>query len=147
MLTAVPAGWPSTIFIIYEDNGEIGRLNIKASSSDLILQGRPYKLQRRGMIKGDYSLESAEGVIARAKHAGMFSSVIVIEYGNHEYSLKPGGVFSGGFSLSEGSTRIGHFSQEGREFTADLSRDIPLPVRIFILWLMLQISMAAAASG
>src|SRR6266508_2834192 len=102
MLTASPKGWPSTVYSLSEDNAEIGSFNLKTASHDLFLQGSAYKLHRTGSIKGEYFMESAGKVIARAKHAGLLSGTIVIEQDGKEYDLKGAGMFSGRFGLFEG---------------------------------------------
>lgn len=145
MLTASPKGWPSTVYSLYEDNAEIGNLDLKTASHELLLQGSAYKLHRTGAIKGEYFMESGGKVIARARHAGLLSGTIVIEHNGKEYHLKGGGMFSGTFGLFEGGKRVGNLSVKGKNFTADLPQDIPLPVRTFILWVMLLIGLAAAA--
>ena len=145
MLTASPKGWPSTVYSLSENNAEIGSFNVKTASHDLFLQGSAYKLQRTGAIKGEYFIESAGKVIAHAKHAGLLSSTIVIEYAGKEYNMKGAGMFSGSFGLFEGGKRVGNLTFNGKNVTADLPQEIPLPVRTFILWLTLLIGLAAAA--
>ncbi|MBM3470135.1 MAG: hypothetical protein FJX73_05000 [Armatimonadetes bacterium] len=89
---------------------------------------------------GDFVLESGGAVLARAEKPSAFRRSFVIEHEGRRYTLRSRSAFLRAFVLLDGSAEVGSITPEGmltRRADVTLPLDLPLPVRVFIIWLVL----------
>jgi hypothetical protein len=104
----------------------------------LTVQGASYPIYREGWMTGDFILEAAGAVLARAQKPSAFLRCFIIEHAGKQYTLRAKSAFRRAFILLDESGEVGSISPEGiftRRATVDLPEEMPLPVRIFITWL------------
>jgi hypothetical protein len=84
----------------------------------------------------------------------VWRSRLIFEYVNNHYELKKASVWGSAFVLlREGVGPVGSIRSKGlfkREWTVEMPEELPLEVRVFIMWLMIILykrAMAAAGAG
>ena len=121
----------------------------------LAVQGRDYPIHREGLVGGAFFLEGDDAVMARAGKLSVLSRSLEIEHRDRHYVLKrKRAFFNRRFVLMAGDVEVGSVAVEGipsRRLRAVLPEDLPLPVRVFIIWLVAlmrkRAAKAAASSG
>jgi len=140
MLKAIPKRWFSWNFTVMEGSQPVADIDVSwwREKGLLTIQGTTYKVYREGLMSGAFILESAGAVLARAEKPSAFRNSFIIEHAGKHYTLCKKSAFRREFLLLDGSGEIGSLSPEGiftRRARVDLPEDLPLPVRVFIIWL------------
>jgi hypothetical protein len=154
MLTALPKNWLSWDFTVTERSQAVAAIDTSwwREKGVLTVQGVDYRVYREGVMGGDFILESAGSIMARAAKPSAFYRSFNIDHADRQYTLRAKSAFRRAFLLLEGDREIGSLSPEGiftRRATVDLPETLPLPVKVFIIWLsvILWKRDAAAAAG
>lgn len=106
----------------------------------LNIPGATCQAYREHFMGGDYILEEHGQSIARARKQSPFVSAFQLEYPGHSYALKRESLFCRTFVLMDDDRQIGLIKPEGvftRKADVSLPDEMPLPVQIFVLWLVL----------
>jgi hypothetical protein len=140
MLTATPVRWFSWDFVITEGTQTIAAIDVSwwREAGELAVQGRSYRVYRERLMSGAFILASAGSVLARAEKPSAFRRAFIIEHAGRRYTLRARSPFQRAFELLDGSRLVGAISPEGiftRRARVDLPEDLPLAMRVFILWL------------
>jgi hypothetical protein len=140
MLKAIPKRWFSWDFTVTEGSQPIADIDVSCWTEKglLTIEGTTYKVYQEGLLSGAFILESAGLVLARAKKPSAFRPSFIIEHVGKQYTLRAKSVFRREYLLLDGPREIGSLSPEGfftRRVRVDLPEYLPLPVRIFIIWL------------
>jgi hypothetical protein len=160
MLRAVPDGWFSYDFTVF-DRGEtpVARADLAnwRETAKLEVGGTHYEAHRKGWANGEFVLETEDGrVVAVAEKPSAWKDRFVFEHGGNRYELKKESAWRSAFVLScDGVGLVGSIRQKGffnRELTVDVPEELPLEVRVFIVWLVIilwkrEASSAAATPG
>ena len=141
MLQVVPANWYSWDFTVADESRPVADIATSwwLEKGTLAVDGATYRVYREAPLSGAFVLEGAGGVIARAEKPSVFRRELVIRHAGREYTLRPRSMFRRAFVLLDGSREVGSLTPRSaftRKAAADLPRDLPLPVRAFIVWLM-----------
>jgi hypothetical protein len=118
----------------------------------LTVAGRRYEVYRKRPMSGLFILQSDGGTVATAEKPSVWSQRLLIEHAASQYELKRRSMFSRTFDLHAGAGVVGSISARNifsRGMNIDLPESLPLPVRVFIVWLVaiLWNREAAAAAG
>lgn len=108
----------------------------------MLIEGQPYKLYREGLMSGAFVLEREGRTVVRAIKASAFRSQFDLELESHRCSLTRSSLFGRSFSVLQGGAVIGSIRPAGvftRRAIVDLPRDWPIPVQVFVFWLVLVI--------
>ena len=140
MLRATPKQWCSWNFAVTEGSQALANIDISwwREKGVLTVHGVDYRVYRERMMSGDFILEAAGSVVARAAKPSAFHRSFTIVHEGKRYTLRAKSVFRRGFVLLDGDREIGSLSPEGiftRRATVDLPQALPLPVKVFIIWL------------
>ncbi len=114
-------------------------LSLKESAT-LNLSGATYQAYREHFMGGDYLLEEDGQPIARAQKQGLFVNSFQIKYPDGTAILKKESAFGRSFLLIEGEREAGFIRPVGpfsRKADVSLPDEMPLPVQIFVIWLVL----------
>lgn len=142
-LQIAPTGMGASSFKISDGSRALAEIVIGVWHEDggLTLGGVSYRMQREQPEPRALVLEGERGVLMRAEQAKkLFSREFLIRYEGRELTLRPRGMFSRAFALLEGGREIGSLSADNiftRKATADLPGELPILLRMFIVWLML----------
>ncbi len=156
MLEAKPVNIFSGDFNIEAEEQKIAFLDISLwkESGKISIEGRPYKLYREGLMSGAFVLENEGHAIARAIKPSAFRSQFDLEINARRYSLKRDSVFGRAFSVFQDGAAVGSIRPAGlftKRTIIDLPADWPIPVQVFVFWLVLVIwkrkDRAAAATS
>jgi hypothetical protein len=140
MLKAVPKSWFSWDFTVMDESRPVAEIDVSRwrEKGLLTVEGATYQVYREGLMSGAFVLESAGSALARAEKPSAFHRSFIIEHAGKRYTLRARSAFGREFLLLDGAKEIGSLSPEGfftRRARANLPELLPLPVRIFILWL------------
>ena len=140
MLQIVPTHWYSWDVTVSDESRPVAGIALSwwREKGVLTIEGATYRLYREAPMSGDFVLEHAGSLLARAEKPSVFRREFVIRYAGREYRLRPGSMFRRAYVLLSGSRQVGSIAPKSaftRKAAADLPHDLPLPVRLFIVWL------------
>jgi hypothetical protein len=140
MLTAVPKDWFSWDFTVMEGSQAVAEIDVSwwREKGILTVRGVDYRVYRESVMSGAFILESSGSVMARAEKPSAFRRCFIIDHGDRQYTLRTQSAFERSFLLLDGDREIGSLSPKGifsRRINADLPEELPLPVKVFIIWL------------
>ena len=138
VLTLTPKRWYSWDFSVIDDARHLADLHLSnwRERGVLSIEGVDYSVFRESPL-GDFILQHAGSVLARATKPSAFQRSFVIKYKEKYYTLRAKS-FSRTFVLFDGSTQVGSLAPEScwtRRANATLPDDWPLPVKSFAMWL------------
>ena len=142
MLSAVPDGWLSWDFTIFDDQKAIAKIDLAwvREAGELYLDGSSYRFFREGLLSGAFILEQEGRVLARAEKPNALTRSFKVESNDKSYILEAESALQRKFVLRAGGQTIGAVRPEHaftRKAIIDLPADIALPVKIFMVWLTL----------
>ena len=140
MLTATPKRWFSWDFTIEEGDRPVASIDVSnwRERGTLTVDGVDHRVYREGMLTGDFILEAAGTVVARAQKPSAFRRAFLIEHHGRRYSLQTTSTLTGRMALREGDRTLGSLSRRSlftRRADIDLPPGLPLAVRVFVVWL------------
>lgn len=139
-LTLCPKHWYSWDFTVRDAQRDLGDIDMSwwREKATLSVAGQTYRAYREGLLGGDFILESAGGVLARAVKLSAFRRAFELSHDGRTYMLRPRSAFRRAFVLQEGSREVGALTPEGwlaRRTVVALPDSLPLPVKVFAMWL------------
>ncbi len=156
MLNVEPKGWFSQTFTVRDGDMQVASIDLAAfgEQAEIAIEGRPYTLRRERFASGPFLLESNGVVLARADKPQVLARLFVVENQGRPLTLKHAGGIGRKFVLLAGEQGIGSMGPQrmgGRAAVANFPSDLPLPTRVFMIWLVLilwrRAAGAAAAAG
>jgi len=142
MLKALPDSWFSWNFTIFDERSAVAKIDLAwvREAGELHVDGSSYRVYREGLLNGAFILEKEGAEIARAEKPGILFRSFKVESGGKIFMVDAESALGRKFVLSEGGQTLGSVQPEHaltRRAIVDLPEDIALPVRIFIVWLIL----------
>jgi hypothetical protein len=143
MLRAIPDRWFSRDLTVFDGERPVARVDLGGlrEVTRIEIEEVRHKAYRSGWIGGDFLLEKEGEIVARAVKPAALRNRFVIEHQEQRYELKKGSAFGRRFVLREGGREVGEVFSEGgfsltRKVRIDLPEELPLPVRVFVLWMV-----------
>jgi hypothetical protein len=142
MLQAAPRGWFSWNFVVSDGEDQIAdiRLAMLREAGELVVQNKSYRVNREGIMSGAFVLQQDDVELARAEKPSAFHRSFEIGHGGRRYTLGAESAFRRKFVLKENGHSAGSVYPVNaftRKCAVDLPSDIPLPVRVFMVWLVI----------
>jgi hypothetical protein len=142
VLRAVPKSWFSYSFDVFDRTGTrvaAADLSNWRENGKLEVGGRRY-LARHETWAREFVLEGEDGLrVAVAEKPSAWREILSLEYGGARYELRKESPWRSTFVLSrEDIGVVGSIRQKsffGRETSVELPEELPVEVRVFILWL------------
>jgi hypothetical protein len=162
MLRAVPDGWFSYNFTVFDRSGTpVARADLSKwlwlETAKLEISATSYEAYSKRLAHKEFLLEKEDGrVVAVAEKPSFWRNRRVIEHAGNRYELKKESAWRNTFVLwRDGVGPIGSVRSNGvfkREWTVELREELPMEVGVFVMWLMvimwkLTLSSAAELSG
>jgi hypothetical protein len=131
----------SNDFVITKDDSEIGLLDLKAmrEAATLHLGDEVFELGREGMMSGAFFLARGEQVIVKAEKPSALKSELEIQLGDETILLTKPSIWKTGYEVRLGEAVIGRIDRGGvmsRNVTIEVPADWPLPLQLFVYWLV-----------
>jgi len=156
MLRAVPNGWFSYDFTLFDRTGRpVARVDLAnwREKAKLEVSGTPYEAHHKAWAS-EFVLEKDGQVLAVAEKPSTWKDRFFFEHGGNRYELKKESAWGRTFELTrDGVGSVGSVRPKGafrREWTVDMPGELPLEVRVFLVWLAVLLWRRAdstAASG
>jgi hypothetical protein len=142
MLQLEPKRWYSWAFTVSGAGRPVAELDISAwrERGGLTIQGAHYTVTRQGLLSGEFRLESPGGTVATATKDGVMGRRFEVVHGGKTFTLKRRSWWARDMVLLDGEREVGAIAPAGmftRRGAADLPETVPLPLRIFFIWLAL----------
>lgn len=112
-----------------------------------------YEIYRESLWMGDFVLSGGGGVMARAAKDSAFVRAFTVRVGDRAFRLSAAHPFTRRFVLEEQGNAVGEVCPNTfftRKCRAEFPEDVPIPVCVFLFWLVVLIwrrQAAAAASS
>jgi hypothetical protein len=140
MLTAAPKNCFSWDFIVTDGSRSVATIDVSwwREHGTLTVGGVDHHVYREGMLSGDFVLQAAGVEVARATKPSAFRHVFVVEHAGRRHTLRRASMLGRRMLLLAGDRPIGSLSPQGwftRRAEVDLPSDLPLAVRVFVIWL------------
>jgi hypothetical protein len=159
MLKTIPKHWFTWNCEVLENAVPVASIDFATwgEAGELIVQGSRYRVYRESPLSGRFILEENGNFIASAEKPNPLFRAFFLEYAGHQYELKAESPLGRTFVLQEYGQSIGSIYPDHaftRKAIVDLPANIPLAVRIFMVWLVMILwrrqqrqSNAASAGG
>jgi hypothetical protein len=157
VLHAVPVSWLSGDFDVIEQGTRVGGIDVAwvREAAELTAQGVAYRAFRQGWVSGTFVLERDGVAMATADKSSAWRRVFAIRWEGTAYELASASLWRRGYMLRGGGRVVGTIrpaSWATRKAVADLPDDLPLAMRMFIVWIVLTMwrqdaQSASASSG
>jgi hypothetical protein len=118
--------------------------------AEVDIGGRAYQVQRESIIDSTFSLSSGGEVLARAQKLSVFTRTFEVTVAGRRFELRALSAFRRGFGLFQQRREVGRVmpvSWLGRKASIELPDDLPLPVQVFVFWLVIVLWRRAANSS
>lgn len=144
MLRAMQSGWFSSDLTVFDTSGmpvaRVVQANWREAATLEVGEGR-YEAHSKGWRSKEFILEAEDGrVVIVAEKPSAWSNRFVFEQGGKRYDLEKESVWGGTFVIRrEGVGLVGSVRSKGvfkREWMVDLPEEVPLEVRVFVVWLV-----------
>ena len=140
MLQIAPTHWYSWDVTVSDESRPVADIATSwwREKATLTINGATYRVYREALMSGAFVLEQAGSVLARAEKPSIFRREFEIRHAGRTYTLRRRSLFQRAFVLVDGSRQVGSIAPKNaftRKAAADLPQDLPLPVRLFIVWL------------
>ena len=140
MLQLEPTRWFSWAFTVADDGQPLGTFDISAwrERGDLTVAGQTFRIVRKGFVSGDFRLEGSGTVMATATKPSVFRREFAVTFSGRTLRLQPRSAWGRALVLREGDREVGFVQPRAlwsRRGTATMPDTLPLPVRLFVLWL------------
>ena len=141
MLEAIPTNIFSSNFRLQQNDNLLGEVSasIWRDKARLEIGEGTYELYREGQFSGDFVLEHNGNVVARARKPSAFRNQFEVELPNQLLVLRKLSLLKRRFGLFDGERQLGSIYPLGiftRRSNIDLPSDWPLPIRVFLFWLV-----------
>jgi len=139
-LTLRPKRWFSWNFAVEDAQRHVADLDVSwwRDRGTLIVNGTSYRVYREGLVSGDFVLETDGGTLARATKVSAFRRAFELSYADSTYTLRARGPFWRSFVLESGPDEVGSIIPASflrRQAVVTLPDSLPLPVKVFAMWL------------
>jgi hypothetical protein len=140
MLMLVPLSWFSWDFNVLQNGSPIAEIDIFSwqEKGVLAVGGSSYKVYREDLMSGHFILELNGALLAHAEKPSALRRSFTIQHEDKTYTLKAESAFGRTFLLLKNDRQIGSIAPAGiftRKAMVDLPDELPLPVKVFLLWL------------
>jgi hypothetical protein len=141
MLSATPRGWFSWDYAVSRNSDHLADIDISCwrEKGTLTVEGQRYGVYRERPLSGKFILESNGTILASAeKPSSLRRRLLIEDAAGRQYELKPRDMFTRTFQLHAGAAVVGSLSASGlfsRRMNVDLPETLPLPLRVFVMWL------------
>ena len=141
-MRVVPKKWYSWDFSLVSGDRTLATLDLSAwrEKADILVEGVTHRVFREGVMTGDFVLERGSQVLARATKPSAFRNAFIVTYNGKSYMQRKPSAWRRAFVLLDEERHIGSVSPLSawtRQATADLPRDWPMPIKAFIIWLVI----------
>ena len=141
-LKAIPRKWWSWTFSVFNDGREIAELSFAClrEGGGLRFCDSIYRIYRQGMFSGSFILETNGQITAYAEKPSVLHRSFTVHHAGKTYILEAESAFRRKFVLRNADSVTGSISPEkacARDARIDLPTELPLPVRLFMVWLTL----------
>ena len=146
MLEVIPDGIFSRDFSVYEKTMKVAAIHLKTfsmtSKGTLTIGNDMYRVFRNGWLSGNGILQSPTGkVLAIARKRGLFRASFLVDYTGETLLLKKMLFrFRENWVIQSGETLTGTITQHklfSRRLYFETNMQIPLEIRVFLLWLVI----------
>jgi len=140
MLKAVRKDRSPWIYQILANGAPVAEIDLSwwRESGTLSIEGKDYQVCCENLSRnGDFVMESAGTIVARAERPGLFQNSFRIECHGRQYALRRASLFGRSFILLNRDIEVGSLRPESlfsRRIDVDLPNDLSLPLRVFITW-------------
>ena len=151
-LNIAPTNWYSEVFKVSDESRPVADVALSwwRDKGELAIGGATYRARREAPLSRAFVLEGPDGVLMRAEGRGFFRPAFAIRHAGRDYTLRPKSIFRRAFVLSDGAREVGALAPRNpftRKAAVDLPPELPLPLRMFVVWLAVMSWRRAAAGG
>jgi hypothetical protein len=152
MLTAKPQSWLNWDFTLVRNGESLADIDLSfwREKGGFTVADTSYRTYREGLLSGAFILEANGAVVARAHKPSAWTRRLVIDFDGTELELRPQSAFGRGFQLVRNGRAIGSLVPQGflsRRISIELPDDLPLPIRTFLVWLVVMLWRRDANAG
>ena len=154
LLRAHPTRFFSWDYQVWDEADLSSRLELELGAfregGRVLVDGEEFIVRKEGVLGSHFILEAGTGVLAEAVKQGAFSGTFKVRVADRVFTLRAAGLFSRRYILLHGRQELGSISPSGffgRTAVVDLPADIPIPIRLFLLCLVLLLWKRAAAAA
>ena len=154
LLRAHPTRFFSWNYQVWDEADLASRLELELGAfregGRVLVDGEEFIVRKEGVLGSHFIMETESGVLAEAVKPSAIRREYRIRVADQVFTLKAAGALSRKYVLLHGSRELGSISPSGffgRTAIVDLPEDVPIPIRLFLLFLVLLLWKRAAAAA
>ena len=152
VLELVPQSVLSWDFTVLRDGSPVAEIDVSwfREKGVLTVDGVQYPVYREHVMSGAFILEFNGTQLARAEKPSALFRSFLVEHAGKAYTLKAESALFRRFILLDDDREVGSITPAGpitRRAAVDLPDDLPLSVRVFMIWLTVLLWKRAARSS
>ena len=139
-MTIVPSHWYSSGFSVVNHDRTLATVDISSwrERGDITVGDVTHHVYREHVCSGDFIIERAGTVLARASKPSSLTSTVVLHYNGRDYTLRKASIWRREFVIEDDERQIGSIaptSMWSRRAVADLPDEWPEAIKFFTMWL------------
>ena len=152
-LELLPRSWPAWNFDVAQGGAFVAEILCPYSWKEkgtLKIGEASYEVYREHFMGGRFLLEERGQIIAFAQKPSALRNSFEVHYAGREYRLDKAALMGRKFIFCEETRQLGFIEPRGiftRKATISLPEELPLPIRTFIIWLVLILWKRESDSG
>jgi hypothetical protein len=126
------------------------RFSVWREAATFTADGQLYTLRRERGARAPFVLTTAAGRVASARKPSALRNRFEVDHRGGDLLIERAGTWRSSYRVSDMSGPIGEVGRRAwysRVVEADLPDDLPLPVRVFVLWLVLVLFRCDESAG
>jgi hypothetical protein len=140
-MTMAPIRWDSWDYRVMDGDRTLAFLDLSSwrERAEIRIGDLTHRVFRERAMSGDFILDVGGQRLARATKPSIFRDTMIIHAAGREYTLRKPSVWRRAFVVMDGDRQIGSIAPDSawtRRATADLPADWPMPVKAFVIWLV-----------
>lgn len=154
MLTVSQPQWFSWDAVVSDGARDVGGVTFARwrDAGSITVGAETFAVARERRFSGEYLLTAGGTTIARAHKPTFFGRHVEIRHDGDRYELRRRSWFSREYVLQRGDHVLGTIARPAaaafrRRAQADLPASLPLPVQLFVVWLVLLVWRQAARAA
>lgn len=142
MLLGKPKRFFSADYSLFDGDREVALLDVSSwrERATLEIDGAAYTFAGQGVFGRTFLLQRDDHTLATAEKPSAFRNRFEVEHQGRRYQVEKAGFWRRDFAVLDNGRQIGSVRASGvfsRDVTVDLPADWPLPLQVFVFWLVL----------
>jgi hypothetical protein len=142
MLIAAPTNWPWSNYLVEEDGSIVAEIEgaMWREQAAATVGKQTFAFYREGIFTANYVMQRGGQIAANAQKPGVLNARLDVTWGDRSVTVRKNSIWTQTFAVTSDGSQIGIIRPAGvfkRRGIFDGASEIPLEIRVFVLWIVL----------